>query len=232
MASSLSARVLVDWLESEVARALGDEDRLELAYSGGLGSTLLAAIARKRCDLTCYTVGLRGSPDLRAAELAAVFLDYRVEKIQLTPSSAVALAREIAAALPAARAPDILSLLPAWAVAMRTNRRPLLAGFGTAPTSSRIREVLPNLRITSPLLRLDEGETSLVRGRLSACAEVLGIPAAFAKPRRRPPSSGSGISRALREIAAARSATIREILRPKSPQSRRNPHSRRSDWQV
>jgi len=216
MASSLGARVLVDWLESEVVRVLGDGDRLELAYSGGLGSTLLAAIARKRCDLTCYTVGLRGSADLRAAEAAALFLDYRVEQIRITPSNAVALARGLAATVPMATAPEILSLLPAWTVAARTDRRPLLAGFGTAPTSSRVRDLLPNLRISSPLLRLEEGETSAVRRRLSACADVLGIPAAFGKPRRRPPGSGSGIGPAIRQIAASRHTTIRAILRPKT----------------
>lgn len=214
MEANPASRVLVDWLETEIAQAIGDRKRIALAYSGGLGSTLVAAIARKRCDLTCYAVGIGGAADLEAADLAHAYLDYRIEKIRLTPSKALALARHIAAREPDAALVDVFTMVPIWAVRERVTHGTLLTGFGVESLSKRMRNLLEPLETTNPLLSLGGERGPGARERWSACADVLCLPPKFGRPRRRPPGSGSGIERATRALAAERRTTIRALVRP------------------
>src|SRR5256885_15842825 len=50
----------VERLEGRMADLLSEETRVILAYSGGLASTLVAMVARKRCDLLCVVAGGEG----------------------------------------------------------------------------------------------------------------------------------------------------------------------------
>src|SRR5437899_10398527 len=79
MASSRDVDVFVRRLEHWVAQEVKGRPRAALAYSGGLASTLLAMIARKRCALVCVVAGIEGSPDVQAARAAKLHLDYRGE---------------------------------------------------------------------------------------------------------------------------------------------------------
>src|SRR2546428_12918095 len=79
MASSRHVDAFVRRLEDEIAREVHGHSRVALAYSGGLASTLIAMIARKRCVLDCIVAGVDRSPDVLAAKAAKAHLDYRVE---------------------------------------------------------------------------------------------------------------------------------------------------------
>src|SRR5437762_641154 len=60
----------VERLERRMADLLSEETHVILAYSGGLASTLVAMVARKRCDLVCVVAGVEDSAAVRAAKAA------------------------------------------------------------------------------------------------------------------------------------------------------------------
>src|SRR5438046_10529231 len=72
----------VERLERRMADLLSEETRVILAYSGGLASTLVAMVARKRCDLVCVVAGVEDSAAVRAAKAAKADLDSRVQFVQ------------------------------------------------------------------------------------------------------------------------------------------------------
>src|SRR2546426_920666 len=58
MASSRHVDAFVRRLEDGIAQEIHARSRVALAYSGGLASTLIAMIARKRCVLDCIVAGV------------------------------------------------------------------------------------------------------------------------------------------------------------------------------
>lgn len=229
MRSGLAAQVLEDWLETEVSRAIGGQEHISLAYSGGLGSTLVAAIARKHCDVTCFVVAVGDAEDLRAAKLAADYLDYRIEKIRPSRSGTLALIRRIAAMEPEAKLEDLFTMAPTFAVRERAEEGLLLTGFGLEEMSKPMRNLLAPLRTTNPLLPLHVGGGPVDRKRFIECAEILGLPRKFGRPRHRPPGSGSGVERSMRALAASRDTSVRRLVRPRDYHIRPKVRSRRFD---
>src|SRR5437870_13357964 len=100
MASSRHVDAFVRRLEDEIAREVHGRKRVALAYSGGLASTLIAMIARKRCVLDCIVAGVDGSPDILAAKAAKAHLDYRVEYVILSREAAMPIRARIASSHP------------------------------------------------------------------------------------------------------------------------------------
>ena len=140
-APAAAVRVLAR-LEAYMARAFEGRDRVVLAFSGGLGSLLLAAVARKRGAVECVVVGTRGAADVGAALVARDFLDYPVEVLQPSPRKVLSTARAIRAADPALSPPDVLSLVPLALVRERCGDEIVLSGFSLAPASPPLRRHL------------------------------------------------------------------------------------------
>jgi len=130
MASSRDVDAFVRRLERRVAREVEGRSRSTLSYSGGLSSTLLAMIARKRCALVCVVAGVEGSPDLQAARAAKAHLDYRVEYVILTRADAIRIRTQIATAHPKLPRRDIDNLVPLHAALETEDGGPMLSGFG------------------------------------------------------------------------------------------------------
>ncbi len=63
------------------------EDRVAIAFSGGLDSATLAAIAKKRCEVFLFTAGTADSPDMAQAGVVAAELSLPLEKITLDEKS-------------------------------------------------------------------------------------------------------------------------------------------------
>lgn len=68
-------------LERSTERCL--EDRIAIAFSGGLDSAVLAAIAKRRASVSLFSSGTEGSDDLLQAEKVACELSLQLEKIIL-----------------------------------------------------------------------------------------------------------------------------------------------------
>lgn len=72
---------LVKALEKSTEECL--EDRIAVAFSGGLDSTTLATIAKKRSEVFLFSAGMEGSDDLEHAEKIASEMGLPLEKIIL-----------------------------------------------------------------------------------------------------------------------------------------------------
>ena len=204
-----AARLLAR-LEADVARSSRDQDAAVLAFSGGLASLVLAALARKRVELQCVVVGTRNAADVAAALVARDFLDHRVEVLMPTVSEVLDLARTIRSSDPRLAAPDLLSLIPLALVAARSPDRPVFSGFGLCPRSPAVRRHLLATSVRSP--GLGRRTPALPRSLLVRVARELALPDGFTGASRRIPLEGSGIGPALREAGHARHASVGRLL--------------------
>ncbi len=178
-------------LEDRVAAAIEGTDRVVLAYSGGLASTLVAMVARKRCDLRCFVAGVQGSPDVEAAKVAKDYLDYRMHFVTLDAKAVRALARRITDGHRSLTATECGALVPLHAVLRRVRCDRVLAGFGGPHIRPAILEILRSTSVRIPLHGIVRGP--LPRDRLRDAALRLGLPADWARTRHRAPAEGAGI---------------------------------------
>lgn len=71
------------------------EERTAIAFSGGLDSSTLATIAKKRSEVLLFSAGTADSPDLAAAETVAKDLGLLLEKIILDEGKIISLYEKI-----------------------------------------------------------------------------------------------------------------------------------------
>ncbi len=160
-------------------------------------------LVRKRCDLECFTAGVKGSPDVLAAKAARDHLDYRVEIVDLDAATSVRIAREFRASHPPFSPATMHALVPLGAVRERTSGRVLLTGFGTRSLDARFASALRIWKAQSPLSEIFPGHTP-GRTILRAAAVSLGLPVEWARITHRSPAEGAGIERFLQTIASNR----------------------------
>ena len=192
MPSSRRVDAFVRRLEHVIAREVEGRDRVALAYSGGLASTLVAMLARKRCALDCIVAGVDGSPDVLAARAAKAHLDYRVEYLILNQMDAMRIRARIAAAHPELPARDLDDLVPLHAALEHVEGRTLLSGFGLPPLSTAIVAALGRAEVALPIRAASHG-TTLSRSTVRAAATALGLPAEWARAAHRSAAAGAGI---------------------------------------
>jgi len=103
--------------------------------------------------------------------------------------------------------------VPVVAAADRARGARLLTGLGGPGAPEGARRWIREIGVIAPLEGIREDRHSMSRTLASQSAAVLGLPPAFARPRRRSPREGSGIGPALRGLAAARGTTLRRLVR-------------------
>jgi asparagine synthase (glutamine-hydrolysing) len=65
------------------------EDKVAVSFSGGIDSTIIAAIAKRHAEVELFSAGVPGSPDLEYAEQAAARLGLPLNKILIDEPSAM-----------------------------------------------------------------------------------------------------------------------------------------------
>jgi diphthine-ammonia ligase len=89
-----------EMISRELERAVASripKDRFGILLSGGVDSSLIALICKKRnADFICYTVGLPGSSDLEAARYAASKLGLDLRAKEISPGEAEGIILETA----------------------------------------------------------------------------------------------------------------------------------------
>jgi len=122
----------------ELLRLIGDSTRniisgertVAVAYSGGLDSSVLAAVARKSSDVRCYVCAVKGSFDARNAEERArsESLDLRV--VELTGEALSSLAGQAVCALGTSNPVSVAYSIPVLAVLNEASEKLVLVGSG------------------------------------------------------------------------------------------------------
>src|SRR2546428_2394676 len=198
MASSRHVDAFVRRLEDEIAREVHGHNRVALAYSGGLASTLIAMIARKRCVLDCIVAGVDGSLKKLAAKAAKAHLDYRVEYVILSREDAMRIRAQIVRSDPELPPRDADSLVPLHATLERAEGRTMLSGFGAPrPSAAMVAALGRRADVVWPLRAIARG-TALSRSAIRAAATSLGLPPEWARVSHRAPANGAGIQDWLR----------------------------------
>jgi hypothetical protein len=198
--------VVVEQLEERIRSLLPERGKVALAYSGGLSSTLLAMLIRKRCDLECFVAGVKGSPDLLAAKAARDHLDYRVEIVDLNAATSVRIAKDLRASRPSLTSAAMHALVPLGAVRERTLGRILLTGFGARRLDTSLARVLRTWKTQSPLSEISQNRIP-GRAALRAAALSLGLPIEWVRVAHRAPAEGAGIEHFLQTNGPSRGPT-------------------------
>ncbi len=79
---------LSELISRAVEQAL--EDKVAVSFSGGLDSTVIAAIAKKHAQVELFTAGVEGSEDLHYSEKAASLLFLPLERVLIDEAKAMA----------------------------------------------------------------------------------------------------------------------------------------------
>jgi Asparagine synthase len=213
MAAEGEARRLCSRIERTVARELEGARSARIAFSGGLGSLIVAALARKRTDLTCVVVGQRNSPDVLRAVALRNHLDFRLDI--KTPALAEILERIRAFSGDHSRwRPDELMDAVPILTALAMGPGPWFTGYGSRPSSSPTKTWIGTLHAATPLLA---GKSPVAtRRQLIAAGRVLGIPDGFLRTPPRSPGAGSGIASRLRTRAQRAGLSLRQFVTPVS----------------
>jgi hypothetical protein len=182
----------VDRLEDRIEDLVRGQARIALAYSGGLASTLVAMVARKRCDLGCVVAGSAESADVRAGKAAKQHMDYRIELVVLDAAETRRIRERLAAAR-SLSARTIRALIPLFAVVERAEGRTCLTGFGGSRVDPEIIAEFQRLRVSAPLLDLSSAGT-VSRAMMRTAAMLLGLPEEWARVPHRAPADGAGIA--------------------------------------
>ena len=84
-------------LKAEIDDAVRKNARKEVGilFSGGLDSSVIAAIASRYSKITCYTAGLDGSQDLIAAEKVAVEMGWPLEVKLISDPEVPSMAKKV-----------------------------------------------------------------------------------------------------------------------------------------
>ena len=181
----------VERLERRMADLVSEKTRVVLAYSGGLASTLVAMVARKRCDLVCVVVGVEDSAAVRSAKAAKAHLDYRVQFVHPDLEGTRRIRDRISAANAHMSGTSVRALIPVRMVLEELPNQSVLAGFGPRTLDATLETILKDWGVLCPLLDLARGQP-LPRTLLRAATIALGLPVEWARAAHREPATSAG----------------------------------------
>lgn len=197
-------------LDRDLARSFAGERRVVVAFSAGLASLVLAALARKHGDLRCIVVGTRRAADLGAALVARDFLDYRLEIVTPSPADALRTATRLRAAAPRLALAEVLDLVPLALVEGRCPDATVVSGFGLTRASPAFRRHLATRPAMSPGVRQEGSGPS--RTLVLRLGRELALPDGFIGMGHRRPAEGSGIGPTLRALAHAHHRSVGALV--------------------
>jgi len=186
-------RTFVARLEERIERVIDGHEHVALAYSGGLASTLVAMIARKRCELNCFVAGTSDSPDVKAAIAAKRYFDYRTVHVAMNRTETRRVLAAVARLDPRLPPNKRIGLVPTCAVIERVSEDVILSGYGGSRLGPGEAAALEKAGAHMPLRNLRAPQT-VTRELLRSTAISLGLPVEWARTSHRDPEVGAGIA--------------------------------------
>ncbi|UCE91735.1 MAG: hypothetical protein JSV90_00865 [Methanobacteriota archaeon] len=119
---------LLKALGTAVADAIGGCERVAIAYSGGLDSSIVAALASRTAEVSCYTACTEGSHDHRSAERYANEQGLSTEMMVLSPDDVRGLTATAAGLIGRSDAVRISYTVPLLAVIDSARETVILSG--------------------------------------------------------------------------------------------------------
>jgi len=157
---------LLSVLRDATERAVGDEARVAVAYSGGLDSSIVAALSMEITTTKCYSCAVRGSHDAEVVGALARRQGVDWEPIELRPEDVTARVRQASLVLETKDPSRIAYTVPLMDVLERASERLVLAGTGadelfggyakytkSENPSARMREDLEKMRREAIMIR-------------------------------------------------------------------------------
>ncbi len=126
----MTAEKLLSVLRDATKEIAEGERRAAIAFSGGLDSSIVAAVSSEIASIRCYTAAVSGSLDAREAARIAEGEGFELEMLLLTADDIVEYARKAAAALSTEDPTQVAYTIPVLCVADRCFERLVLAGSG------------------------------------------------------------------------------------------------------
>jgi len=117
-------------LRKAVSELVAREDRVAVAYSGGLDSSVIAALASEKANVTCYTCAVEGSFDSRNARQFADDEGRQFTLLELGSEDLRSFVRKASGLLGTTDPTRIAYTIPVLCVLHRSAERVVLTGSG------------------------------------------------------------------------------------------------------
>jgi len=124
------ASALLGVLRESVRSSVGDEKQVAVAYSGGLDSSVIAALARERAEVRAYTCSAGSSFDGLNADKRARTERLQHAMLELSPEDIVDGVRLAGEVIGSSDPTRIAYTIPLMTVVVRAQERTVLAGNG------------------------------------------------------------------------------------------------------
>ena len=169
----MNSKKLTDILTASVRKTIGKEEEVAVAYSGGVDSCMVDAVARKMADVTCYTCTTKGAHDGRNA-MAYANLDGRsIWLITLTEKEIPGYVAEAAAVLGTTNPVQVAYTVPVLAVLDKSVEKVVLVGSGADELFAGYAKY-EQTADPSDMMRADLEKMLAESGRLQAAAKARG----------------------------------------------------------
>lgn len=126
----MDANVALELLRKSVEAAISEEATVSVAYSGGLDSSILTALAKEFATVRCYTCVVPGSFDSRNAKSRAESEDVDLTVIELRAEEIPEIAREASDLLQTSNPTQLAYTIPVLAVLKGSREKLVLVGHG------------------------------------------------------------------------------------------------------
>ena len=122
--------MLLEGLRQSALNIIGKEEKVAIAYSGGIDSSIIAALADEMADVKCYCAAVPRSHDARTVRASADGEGRALEFIEISDRDLRQLAIQASALVEGSKPVPIAYTIPLMAVMGAALERVILAGNG------------------------------------------------------------------------------------------------------